>query len=122
VGTNRISREDREARRVMLQDALTRLGESDDADRAAFDVVRALDAYLDAHPATSPPPPVSREQPVTDYERRELSQVRWATMIILGCALVATIVVAVALSGGWPAGVAIAAIWGAALLILTTAS
>lgn len=105
-----------------MQDALTRLGPSDDADRAAFDVVRALDAYLDAHPATGPPPPVSREQPVTDYERRELSQVRWATMIILGCALVATIVVAVALSGGWPAGVAIAAIWGAALLILTTAS
>jgi hypothetical protein len=121
VGTNRISREDREARRVMLQDALTRLGEREDADRAAFDVVRALDAYLDAHPTASPPPP-SREQPVTDYERRELSQVRWATMLILGCALTATIVVAVALSGGWPAGVAIAGIWAAALLILTTAS
>lgn len=104
----------------MLQDALTRLGESGDADRAAFDVVRALDAYLDAHPASGPPP--SREAPVTDYERRELSQVRWATMIILGCALTATIVAAVALSGGWPAGVAIAAIWAAALLILTTAS
>ena len=104
----------------MLQDALTRLGESDDADRAAFDVVRALDAYLDAQaPAT---PPSSRETPVTDYERRELTQVRWATTLILGCALTATIVVAVALSGGWPTGIAIAGIWAAALLILTTAS
>jgi hypothetical protein len=120
VGTNRISREDREARRVMLQDALTRLGETDDADRAAFDVVRALDAYIDAHPAANPPPS-SREQPVTDYERRDLRQVRWATMLILGCALVATIVVAVALSGGWPAGIAIAGIWAAALIILATA-
>ena len=105
----------------MLQDALTRLGGTDDADRAAFDVVRALDAYLDAQPPAAPPPP-SRETPVTDYERRELTQVRWATTLILGCALTATIVVAVALSGGWPAGLAIVGIWAAALLILTTAS
>jgi len=104
----------------MLQDALTRLGETDDADRAAFDVVRALDAYLDANaPAAAP---ASREAPVTDFERRELTEVRWATVLILGCALTATIVVAVALSGGWPAGIAIAGIWAAALLILTTAS
>jgi hypothetical protein len=120
VGSNRISREDREARRVILQDTLKRLGKNEDANRSAFDVMRALDAYLDAHPTVSPAPP-SREQPVTDYERRDLSQVRWATMIIMGCAVVATIVVAVALSGGWPAGIAIAAIWAVALLILTTA-
>lgn len=100
----------------MLQDALTRLGEADDADRAAFEVMRALDGYLEANaPATAAP---SREAPVTDYEKRELSQVRWATMLILGAAVTATVVVAVALSGGWPAGIAIAAIWAAALLIL----
>ena len=104
----------------MLQDALTRLGESDDADRAAFDVVRALDAYLDAHASATPPP--SRETPVTDFERRELTQVRWAVVLILGCALTATLVVAVALSGGWPTGLAIVGIWAAALLILTTSS
>ena len=104
----------------MLQDALTRLGESDDADRAAFDVVRALDAYLDAQAPDAPPP--SRETPVTDFERRELTQVRWAVVLILGCALTATLVVAVALSGGWPAGLAIVGIWAAALLILTTSS
>ena len=104
----------------MLQDALTRLGETDDADRAAFDVVRALDAYLDASGPVAAPP--SRETPVTDFERRELTEVRWATLLILGCALTATIVVAVALSGGWPAGIAIAGSWAAAVLILTTAS
>ena len=104
----------------MLQDALTRLGETDDPDRAAFDVVRALDAYLDAQPPAGPPP--SRETPVTDFERRELTQVRWAVVLILGFALAATLVVAVALSGGWPAGLAIVGIWAAALLILTTSS
>lgn len=116
MSSNPISREDREARRAVLQDALIRLGETDDADRAAFEVMRALDGYLEASAPLAATP--SREAPVTDYEKRELSQVRWATMLILGCAVTATVVVAVALSGGWPAGIAIAAIWGAALLIL----
>ncbi len=120
MGSNPISREDREARRAMLQEALTRLGEPGDADRAAFEVMRALDGYIEA---SAPPAPAPvREAPVTDYERRDLSQVRWATMLIMGAAVTATIVVAIALSGGWPAGIAIAAIWAAALLILLGSS
>jgi len=101
-----------------LQDALIRLGEAGDADRAAFEVMRALDAYLEA--ATPPPALPARESPVTDYERRDLSQVRWATVLILGSAVVATIVVAISLSGGWPAGFTIAAVWIVALLVLLT--
>jgi ferric-dicitrate binding protein FerR (iron transport regulator) len=102
----------------MLQDALTRLGESDDADRAAFEVMRALDGYLEA--SAPPPAAPSREPPVTDYERRELAQVRWATILVMGGAVLATIIVAVTLSGGWSAGLAIAAVWVVTLLVLLT--
>ena len=100
----------------MLQDALTKLGETDDPDRSAFEVVRALDAYLDAAaPRTVAPltPPAGS----AESDRQDRRQVKGATVLVLGTALAATIVVAVAMNGGWPAGIAIAAIWVAAFLL-----
>ncbi len=99
----------------MLQDALTELAEAKDPDRAATDVLRALDAYLDSHlPAVASP----REPPVTDFDRQNAKDVRWATFVVLGGAVVSTIIVAVLLAGGWWAGLAIIAIWVLAAIVL----
>lgn len=113
-----VSRSDREARRALLHDALKHVAETDDPDRAAYEAMRALDAYLDAHQA---PTGVPREPPVM-AERRADSQARWVLGAIMAAAVVATIVVAVTMSGGWPAGIAVSAIWLTTLVLLLSAS
>lgn len=112
------SRSDREARRALLQDALRDLAGADDPDRAAHEVMRALDVYVEEETAARAVAP--REPPVTDYDRREPSEIRWATWLVLGGAVVATGVVAVALAGGWPAALAVVAIWVFALVVVTS--
>lgn len=108
---------EREARRALLQDALTDLATTDDPDRAAEDVLRALDGYLDG---ASPRLPASREPPVVDFrnDRRNLNEAKVVTWLVVGGAVIATGIVAVALNGGWPAGIAVMAIWAAALVAL----
>jgi hypothetical protein len=108
---------EREARRALLQDALTDLATTDDPDRAAEDVLRALDGYLEGAP---PRLPTSREPPVADFrnDRRNLNEAKVVTWLVVGGAVIATGIVAVALSGGWPAGIAVMAIWAAALVAL----
>ena len=110
------SRAEREARRLLLQEALAKLAEPGDPDRSSEEVMRALDAYLDVHPRELVHAP--REPPVADFDRREANQLRMATWFVLGGALVVTIILAVLLSGGWPAGVAIIAVWLVALFAM----
>lgn len=111
-----LSRADREAHRALLEDALAELAGARDQEQAARDVMRALDAYMEATGGGTALSP--REPPVTDFERREKTDVRWATWIVVGGAVLATAVVAVVLSGGWPAALAIIAIWVLALVAL----
>jgi hypothetical protein len=113
-----LSRAEREAHRAVLEEALAELPGAPDPERAAGEVMRALDSYMEATGAGSALAP--REAPVTDYERREQTDVRWAMWLVLGGAVIATIVVAVTLSGGWPAGLAIIGIWVVALFALTS--
>lgn len=111
-----LSRAEREAHRALLEEALADLVESPDPQRAAGDVMRALDSYIEASGGGTALAP--RESPVTDYDRREKTEIKWAMWIVLGGAVVATAVVATLLSGGWPAGLAIVAIWVIALFAL----
>ena len=115
--TGPMSRSEREARRALLHEALTDLAGARDPERAADEVMRALDGYLEAAPRTAPAP---REPPVTDFDRRERSDVRLATGLVMGGAVIATGIVAVVLSGGWPAGIAVVAIWAVALFALAS--
>jgi hypothetical protein len=110
---------EREARRALLQDALTELATTDDPDRAAEDVLRALDGYLTASPSTTLAP---REPPVADFraDRADRNDAKIVTWLVVGGAVIATGIVAVVLNGGWPAGVAVIAIWAAALVALLT--
>lgn len=110
---------EREARRALLQDALTDLATTDDPDRAAEDVLRALDGYLTATPSTTFSP---REPPVADFraDRSNFNDAKIVTWLVVGGAVVATGIVAVLLNGGWPAGIAVLAIWAAALVALLT--
>jgi hypothetical protein len=112
------SRSEQEALRALLHEALRDLPTAPDPARAADEVMRALDSYVDSTVAARSLAP--REAPVTDYERRETSEVRWATWLVVGAALVGTGVVAVVMSGGWPAALAVIAIWAVALIALTT--
>ena len=111
-----LSRAEREAHRAVLEEALADLADAPDPHRAAQDVMRALDSYMEASGGGTALAP--REPPVTDYDRREKVEIRWAMWIVLGGAVAATAVVAVLLSGGWPAGLAIVAIWAIALFAL----
>jgi hypothetical protein len=111
-----LSRAEREAHRAVLEEALADLADAPDPHRAAQDVMRALDSYMEASGGGTALAP--REPPVTDYDRREKVEIRWAMWIVLGGAVAATAVVAVLLSGGWPAGLAIVAIWVIALFAL----
>lgn len=114
----RPSRADREAQRALLQEALSQLPTASDPERAASEVMRALDSYIESTGGGSALTP--REPPVTDFARQEEREVRWAMWIVLGGAALATAVVAVALSGGWPAAIAIIAIWIIALAALVS--
>jgi hypothetical protein len=109
------NRADREAQRSVIVDALGDLAGASDPHRAASDVMRAIDAYIESTPAKTAP---SRESPVTDYERREIREARSITWIVVGCAVLATLVVSVLLSGGWVGALAIGAIWIVALFAL----
>jgi hypothetical protein len=111
-----LSRAEREAHRALLEEALADLAASGDPHRAAADVMRALDSYMEASGGGTALAP--RETPVTNYDRREKTEIKWAMWIVLGGAVVATAVVAVLLSGGWAAGLAIVAIWVIALFAL----
>lgn len=113
-----VSRSEREVRRALLHDALKHVAETDDPDRAAYEAMRALDAYLDAQSA----PAVAPREPAVMGERRPESQVRWVLGAIMAGAVIATVVVAVTMSGGWPAGIAVSAIWLTTLLLLLSAS
>jgi len=112
------SRADREAQRALLEEALSQLAAAPDPDRAASEVMRALDSYIESTGGGTALTP--REPPVTDFARREEREVRWAMWIVLGGAALGTAVVAVALSGGWPAAMAIIAIWVIALAALVS--
>ena len=70
------SRADREAQRALLEDALSHLAGASDPDRAAGEVMRALDTYIESSGGTALAP---RESPVTDFARQEQREVRWAT-------------------------------------------
>jgi hypothetical protein len=110
------SRADREAHRALLEEALAELAGSPDPERAAGEVMRALDSYMEATGGGTALSP--REPPVTDFDRREKVEVRWATWIVIGGAVLGTVVIAIVLAGGWPAAVAIIAIWILALAAL----
>ena len=112
------SRADREAQRALLEEALAQLAGAPDPDRAASEVMRALDSYIESTGGGTALTP--REPPVTDFARREEREVRWAMWIVLGGAVLGTAVVAVALSGGWPAAVVIIAIWALAVVALVS--
>lgn len=109
---------DREARRAVLEDALADLAEGTDPRRAAADVMRALDLYVEDRAASLTGP---REPPVTDFGRPRPPSDRdhrIGLWIVLGGAVLCTVLVAILLSGGWTTGVAIAAIWVVALFVL----
>jgi hypothetical protein len=112
------SRADREAQRALLEEALSQLPAATDPDRAAADVMRALDAYIESTGGGTALTP--REPPVADFARREEREVRWAMWIVLGGAALGTAVVGVALSGGWPVAAAIIAIWVIAVAALVS--
>lgn len=114
------SRADREAYRSVLEDALAELPTAPDRERAAAEVMRALDSYIEATGGGTALSP--REAPVTNFERDRSSRddVRWPLLVVLGGAVLGTIVVAIALSGGWPAALAIVAIWVLALAVLVS--
>lgn len=111
-----LSRSEREAYRAVLEDALTELAASSDPDRAAGEVMRALDSYMEATGAGSALAP--REAPVTDYAQRERDQLNWAKWLVVGGAVLATITVAIAFSGGWPVAAAVIGIWALAIFAL----
>ena len=111
-----LSRSEREAHRALLEEALTELAGATDPERAAGEVMRALDSYMEATGGGTALSP--RESPVTDYARAESNQIRWVTWLVIGGAVLGTCVVAIALSGGWPAAIAVIAIWVLALAAL----
>lgn len=111
-----LSRADREAHRALLEEALSELAGAADPERAAGEVMRALDSYMEATGGGTALTP--REPPVADFERRESDDIRWVTWLVIGGGVLATAVVAIVLSGGWPAALAIIAIWTLAVVAL----
>ncbi|MEW6582274.1 MAG: hypothetical protein AB1416_05900, partial [Actinomycetota bacterium] len=78
------SRAEREARRALVVDALTDLATSDDPERAADEVLRALDGYLAAGEAPAAPWPAAAPDAADRREARSL------TLVIVGAAALAT--------------------------------
>jgi len=112
------SEAERDQRRALLHAALVRMDGAPDPDRAADDVIRAIDEYIAANPA---PSTGSREQPVMDFDQRLAPHTRWVPVVILGVAVLTTIVLAIVLAGGWPVAVAVVVVWVVALLVLEVA-
>ncbi|MCC6829808.1 MAG: hypothetical protein IT200_00535 [Thermoleophilia bacterium] len=105
----------REAQRALIVEALAGLRDAHDPEAAAREVMRALDAYIDSAPRRG------RETPVADFSRppgSDAREARWAMWAVLGCGVLATIVAAVVLEGGWLAGVVMLGIWATALFAL----
>jgi hypothetical protein len=111
-----LSRAEREAHRALLEEAIGELVNSPDPERAAREVMRALDSYMEATGGGTALSP--REPPVADFAAREKDQLNWAKWLVVGGAVVATVTVAVAFSGGWPLALAVIGIWALALLAL----
>lgn len=110
---------EREARRGVLVDALSDLPSADDPGAAAQDVMRALDGYIESE---RPRHPAQREPAVMDYSGKSAppsGEAKWALWAVLGVGVLTTILVVSVLSGGWPAALAVAAIWVAALVALS---
>ena len=117
----RPSREDLEAQRELLREAIADLPTADNPQQAAHDVLRALDAYMEnAHPQALEP----RESPVTDFAQRAFpgapGSTGWVRWVVLAMAILASLIVAVVLSGGWIAGAVIVGIWALALVVMTS--
>jgi hypothetical protein len=111
-----LSRAEREAHRALLEEALAELPKASNPERAAEEVMRALDSYIEATGGGTALTP--RESPVTNFDRRPETadhEIRWVTWLVIGGAVLATCVVAIALSGGWPAAITVIAIWVLAL-------
>lgn len=108
----------REAQRALIVEALAGLPDAHDPEVAAREVMRALDAYIESAPRRA------RETPVTDYSRSsappDQREARWAMWAVLGCGVLATIVAAVVLDGGWLAGVVMIGIWATALFAIVS--
>lgn len=117
----RPSREDLEAQRELLREAIAGLPRAENPQQAAHDVLRALDAYIEnVHPHAVEP----RESPVTDFTQRAFpgapGSTGWVRWIVLAMAILASLTVVVVLSGGWVAGAVIVGIWALALLVMTS--
>ena len=115
-----LSRAEREAHRALLEEALAELPKASNPERAAEEVMRALDSYIEATGGGTALTP--REPPVTNFDRRPTETadpgVKWVTWLVIGGAVLATCVVAIALSGGWPVAITVIAIWVLALAAL----
>lgn len=110
---------EREARREVLADAIADLPNSDDPSAAAKDILRALDGYIESERVRHP---AQREAPVADFSGKSAppsGETKWALWAVLGVGVLTTILVVSVLSGGWPAALAVAAIWVAALVALS---
>jgi anti-sigma factor RsiW len=109
-------RSEREALREVLRDGLLELRRSPDPERAADDILRSLDAYLDRQVDPAIPP----KSPLSEYEARQGREAKTLTWIIVAATIVATGLVAVAMGGGWPAAIVVLAIWAGGILALTS--
>ena len=111
---------EREARRALLHEALVELASTDQPERAADDVLRALDAYVDRQSSLEP-----REPPVMEFAQRAAPPApvqpapRWGLWLAVLAAMAATIAVAVTISGAKLAAIVIIAIWVVAALAMT---
>jgi len=118
--TRPLPHSEREARRALLHEALVELASTDHPERAADDVLRALDAYVDGQSGLEP-----REPPVMDFAPRAGPPAparpapRWGLWLAILAAMAATIAVAIAISGAKLAAIVIIAIWVVAGLAMT---
>jgi len=115
-----ITHSEREARRALLHEALVELASTDHPERAADDVLRALDAYVDRPSSLEP-----REPPVMEFAPRAAPPApapqgtRWSLWLAVLAGLGATIAVAVTISGAKLAAIVIIAIWVVAALAMS---
>ena len=89
-----------------------------DPDAAAAEVMRALDPTSSRPAAARPSRRASPRSPTSPARRSARSS--GPLWVVLGGAVLGTAIVAVALSGGWPAAIAIIAIWVIAVAALVS--
>ena len=118
--TRPLTHSEREARRALLHEALVELASTDHPERAADEVLRALDAYVDRQGSLEP-----REPPVMEFAPRAAppapaqAPIRWSLWLAVLAAVGATIAVAVTITGAKLAAIVIIAIWVVAALAMT---